>query len=160
VFNKDYNFVFNSYYETVGARVIRTDRGNLSRPSVEDIYQYRKYVDKAMAELLSREPPAALRDIVLLGLNHEQQHQELLWSDIKYILGHNPLFPAWSNFDINDPGKTAADLSPLSLLVTGGEKKRKVTGALIPLQQGIYEIGYKGEGFCFDNELSRHKVWL
>ena len=159
VFNTDYNFVFNSYYETVGARVIRTDRGNLSRPSVEDIYQYRKYVDEAMAELLSREMPATVREIILLGLNHEQQHQELLWSDIKYILGHNPLFPAWSNFDINDPGKTAAELSPLSLLVKEGRESR-VTGTLIPIPQGIYEIGYKGEGFCFDNELGRHKVWL
>ena len=178
VFNPDYNFVFNSYYETVGARVIRTDRGNLSRPSVEDIYQYRKYVDSAMSEWLSGEIPASLREIILLGLNHEQQHQELLWSDIKYILGHNPLMPAWSNFDINDPGKTAADLNPLSSLgktgaagstiggtgadrVSGANgKEKKVTGTLIPMSEGIYEIGYKGEGFCFDNELNRHKVWL
>ncbi|HEX9510767.1 MAG TPA: ergothioneine biosynthesis protein EgtB [Puia sp.] len=169
VFNPDYNFVFNSYYETIGARVIRTDRGNLSRPSVEEIYQYRKYVDHAMEVLLSQELPVPLRDIVLLGLNHEQQHQELLWSDIKYILGHNPLFPAWSDFDINDPGKAAGDLSPVppsaaasatQLGSTLPGKAGKVTDTLIPVPAGIYEIGYKGEGFCFDNEQARHKVWL
>ena len=148
VFNPDYNFVFNSYYETIGARVIRTDRGNLSRPSVEDVYQYRKYVDMAMTELLSQELPADLRDIILLGLNHEQQHQELLWSDIKYILGHNPLFPAWSDHDLNDRS---------SVVSSGSEK---LTDTLIPMSAGIYEIGFEGEGFCFDNELNRHKVWL
>ena len=173
VFNPDYNFVFNSYYETIGARVIRTDRGNLSRPSVEEIYQYRKYVDKGMEELLSQEFPAPLRDIILLGLNHEQQHQELLWSDIKYILGHNPLFPAWSDFDINDRGKAAADLNPVGSAPSGSApsgatksgatvpgKMDKVTGTFIPVPAGIYEIGYKGEGFSFDNEQACHKVWL
>jgi len=156
IFNPDYNFVFNSYYETIGARVIRTDRGNLSRPSVDDIYQYRKYVDSAMAELLSGAHGAVglqdahpLCDIILLGLNHEQQHQELLWSDIKYILGHNPLFPAWSDYDIND-------LSPSAR----GAEEGRVTDTLIPMAAGIYEIGYDGDGFCFDNERTRHKVWL
>jgi ergothioneine biosynthesis protein EgtB len=154
VFNPDYNFVFNSYYETIGARVIRTDRGNLSRPSVDDVYQYRKYVDMAMTELLSGARGAGglqdthpLRDIILLGLNHEQQHQELLWSDIKYILGHNPLFPALSDHDIND-------------LATQVVRREKVTNTPIPMTAGIYEIGYEGAGFCFDNELARHKVWL
>src|SRR3954468_10025244 len=88
-FNPDYNFVFNSYYETVGARVIRTDRGNLSRPSVNDIYQYRGYVDKAMADFLCTEPSADVKELLTLGFNHEQQHQELLYYDIKYILGNN-----------------------------------------------------------------------
>jgi len=163
VFNPEYNFVFNSYYETIGARVIRTDRGNLSRPSVEEVYAYRQYVDKAMGELLSQLDPVrgaggnpetsgidpTLRAVILLGLNHEQQHQELLWSDIKYILGHNPLFPPWADFDINDrPPAT----------VYG--KSEKVTDTFIRIPEGIYEIGYKGDGFCFDNELARHKVWL
>ncbi len=163
VFNPEYNFVFNSYYETIGARVIRTDRGNLSRPSVDDVYQYRKYVDNAVTELLSKKasgsqsasgsaqgaagPRDTITDIILLGLNHEQQHQELLWSDIKYILGHNPLFPAWSDHDIND-------------LATPAAGKGKVTETPIRMTAGIYEIGYEGDGFCFDNELARHKVWL
>jgi hypothetical protein len=96
-FNPSYNYVFNSYYETVGARVVRTDRGNLSRPTVEEIYQYRKYVDEAMEEFLNSELDDAVKELVQLGLNHEQQHQELLYTDIKYILGHNPLFPVYDS---------------------------------------------------------------
>ncbi|HEY4063357.1 MAG TPA: ergothioneine biosynthesis protein EgtB [Puia sp.] len=145
VYNPDYNFVFNSYYETIGARVIRTDRGNLSRPSVEDVYRYRKYVDEAMAELLSKQPGDELAAIIVLGLNHEQQHQELLYTDIKYILGHNPLFPAWSDHDIDEVGVKGP--SPDSC-------------EYISIPAGIYEIGYAGDGFCFDNELARHKVYL
>jgi len=143
VYNPDYNYVFNSYYETVGARVIRTDRGNLSRPSVEEIYAYRKYVDAAMDRLLTScaTDDTVLRDTLLLGLNHEQQHQELLWTDIKYILGHNPLFPALSDKDLDDGG-FVADKS------------------FVPMSAGVYEIGFEGEGFCFDNELARHKVYL
>lgn len=141
-FDPNYNFVFNSYYETVGARVIRTDRGNLSRPSVDDIYKYRKHTDKHMHILLEDENvSAALHELILLGLNHEQQHQELLHTDIKYILGHNPLFPAY-----DENCKTS--LNPV-------ESKE-----FILFSEGVYEIGSKGEGFCFDNELSRHKVYL
>ncbi len=102
--NPDYNYVFNSYYETIGARVVRTDRGNLSRPSVDEVYAYRRYVDERMAELITADPNPALEQLIILGLNHEQQHQELLYSDIKYILGHNPLFPAWSERDIDEGG--------------------------------------------------------
>ena len=94
-FDLNYNYVFNSYYENAGARVIRTDRGNLSRPTVEDIYKYRKYVDEAMIQFLQKPLPKEVEDIVVLGFNHEQQHQELLMTDIKYILGNNPLFPAY-----------------------------------------------------------------
>ena len=142
VFNPDYNYVFNSYYETIGARVIRTDRGNLSRPSVEDIYSYRKYVDAAMDRLLSCDvSDNVLRDTVLLGLNHEQQHQELLWTDIKYILGHNPLFPALSEKNVDDVPVSGAS-------------------GFVQMPAGIYEIGFGGEGFCFDNEMARHKVYL
>src|ERR1700753_3666690 len=85
-FDPQYNFVFNSYYETVGARVIRTDRGNLSRPTVADIYKYREYVDEAMDKFLSGDVSKEVQELVILGLNHEEQHQELLYTDIKYIL--------------------------------------------------------------------------
>jgi ergothioneine biosynthesis protein EgtB len=141
VFDPDYNYVFNSYYETVGARVIRTDRGNLSRPSVEDIYKYRKYVDNAMSNFLSDELPKEITDTIILGFNHEQQHQELLLSDIKFILGHNPLFPRY-----NDEGIEGVNIN------AGGD--------FIQMEEGIYEIGFKGTGFCFDNELNRHKIYL
>jgi ergothioneine biosynthesis protein EgtB len=142
VFDPQYNFVFNSYYETIGARVIRTDRGNLSRPSVSDIYKYRQYVDEHMqAFLQSHFLTEALEPLLELGLNHEQQHQELLMTDIKYILGHNPLFPAYKKETI----------SP---------KEYAENARMIPFSEGVYEIGFNGEGFCFDNELGRHKVYL
>jgi len=140
-FNPDYNYVFNSYYETVGARVIRTDRGNLSRPTVKDILKYRKYVDDAMMRLLDNNYDQQLNELLELGFNHEEQHQELLYTDIKYILGNNPLFPAYSN-KLNgnpNPGKE---------------------NSFITIQEGVYEVGFSGDSFCFDNELGRHKVYL
>ena len=139
IFNDQYNFVFNSYYETVGARVIRTDRGNLSRPTVADIYQYRAYVDEAMEKFLQTETSKNLKELIILGLNHEEQHQELLATDIKYILGNNPLFPPYSTLE-----------------KTYSHQKEK----FISFKEGIYEIGYNGNDFCFDNELIRHKVYI
>jgi ergothioneine biosynthesis protein EgtB len=139
--NPDYNYVFNSYYETIGARVVRTDRGNLSRPSVDEVYAYRRYVDEAMTALIAAGPDPVLEQLIILGLNHEQQHQELLYTDIKYILGHNPLFPAWSDRDIDEMGG-AGD------------------AGFLTIPSGMYEIGYRGDGFCFDNELAPHKVYL
>ena len=141
-FDPQYNFVFNSYYETVGTRVIRTDRGNLSRPTVADIYKYREYVDEAMDKFLCSEPAADVNELLILGLNHEQQHQELLYTDIKYILGHNPLFPAYSN-EYRSP-----------------KIEKRGANQFIKMKEGIYEIGFDGDGFCFDNELTRHKVYL
>jgi ergothioneine biosynthesis protein EgtB len=141
-FDPNYNFVFNSYYETVGARVIRTDRGNLSRPAVEDVIRYREHVDKAMQSFLDTTLTDEVRTLVVLGLNHEEQHQELLYTDIKYILGHNPLMPAYS-----DTAVTSYTAPPTDK-------------PFLQMPAGLYEIGYQGEGFCFDNELSRHTVYL
>lgn len=140
-FSPEYNYVFNSYYETVGNRVIRTDRGNLSRPTVIDIYRYREYVDEAMVNFLCHEPSADVKELIILGFNHEEQHQELLYTDIKYILGHNPLFPAYDKNYV----------SP---------KVEWVDGDFISMAEGVYEIGFAGDSFCFDNELNRHKVYL
>lgn len=139
-FNPDYNYVFNSYYETVGARVIRTDRGNLSRPTVKDIYAYRAHVDEAMRRFFDNGHAPELNELLELGFNHEEQHQELLLTDIKYILGNNPLFPAY-----DDKQETTAQPKPQQF---------------INIAEGIYEIGYRGDGFCFDNELAPHKVLL
>ena len=176
--NPDYNFVFNSYYETIGARVVRTDRGNLSRPSVGEVYDYRKYVDENMEKLIAAMPVAGgpvaagpddqLEKLIILGLNHEQQHQELLYSDIKYILGHNPLFPAWSDRDIDDgtpPPQPGSGQTPYqtpdrragTLPVAPGHE---AVPGFLSVPAGICEIGCEGEGFCFDNELVRHKVYL
>lgn len=141
-FDPNYNYVFNSYYETVGARVIRTDRGNLSRPTVAEVYKYRAYVDEAMNSFLSLDTNKSVTDLLLLGLNHEQQHQELLYYDIKYILGHNPLFPAYTDKNIEQ-----------NLITTEKESWLKVDA-------GIYEIGHATNDFCFDNELGRHKVYI
>lgn len=142
VYDPQYNFVFNSYYETVGARVIRTDRGNLSRPSVSDIFKYRKYVDEKMSRFLQSDYlTEPLESLLELGLNHEQQHQELLLTDIKYILGHNPLFPAYKKESISI-------------------KEKVRDSEMLSFSEGVYEIGFHGEGFCFDNELGRHKIYL
>ena len=141
IFDANFNFIFNSYYETIGARVIRTDRGNLSRPSVENVYAYRKYVDEAMLEFLQTPLSKEVLAVLELGLQHEQQHQELLLTDIKYILGNNPLFPPY--LETHDKI----------------ESKSKVS-EWISIPEGVYEIGFEGEGFCFDNELNRHKVYL
>lgn len=140
-FNTAYPFVFNSYYESFGARVIRTNRGNLSRPTVEEVYQYRRHVDAAMDQLLSLPENDEVNMLTILGLNHEQQHQELLATDIKYILGHNPLFPAYK--EIINPVKISA-----------------VSKESIVMKEGMYEVGHNGDGFCFDNELGRHTIFL
>lgn len=141
VFNDDFSFVFNSYYETVGKRVIRADRGNLSRPSVKKVYDYRHYVTNAMSNLLNLNQNKELRQILEIGIHHEKQHQELLLTDIKYILGNNPLLPKYSDLfkeyrlDYKEP-------------------------KWISLNEGIYEIGHNSTDFSFDNELGRHKVYL
>lgn len=142
VYDGQYDFVFNSYYETVGARVIRTDRGNLSRPTVDDVFAYRKYVDQHMINFLENSSlDSALTETVVLGLNHEQQHQELLLTDIKFILGHNPLFPAYQT-DYVLAGENSCE-KPFHHVVAGN-----------------YGIGFEGEGFSFDNEHGRHQVWV
>lgn len=140
-FNPDYNYVFNSYYESIGARVIRTDRGNLSRPTVDEIFHYRAYVDEAMEKFLLCGVSEDIEELLILGLNHEQQHQELLWYDIKYILGHNPLFPAYAADNI-EKGLTLAE------------------EGWVDFKEGIHEAGYQGGSFHFDNELGRHKVYI
>lgn len=142
-FDDDFSYLFNSYYETVGKRVLRTDRGNITRPGVDKIYAYRKYVDEHIVNVLTKKPIGSeLVNIINLGLQHEMQHQELLLTDIKYILGHNPIFPA---YDVH----SEIDRIPVT-----------ETAEFIPVDQGIYEIGFEGQGFSFDNELNRHKVYL
>ena len=145
-FNPNFNYVFNSYYENAGARVIRTDRGNLSRPTVQEIYSYRHYVDVAMDNFLGQDLSRELEELILIGFNHEQQHQELLLTDIKYILGNNPLFPAYQNKENSKP--------------TNNSNSFSAQKDFIKMEEGIYEIGFDGDGFCFDNELKRHRVFL
>ncbi|MBQ0735102.1 ergothioneine biosynthesis protein EgtB [Aquimarina celericrescens] len=140
-FHPEYAYVFNSYYESVGKRVVRTDRGNLSRPTVSEVYEYRDYVTSHLQAFLEENSNEKIQDIVEIGIHHEKQHQELLITDIKYILGNNPLLPKYNETFTENP--TSDQVSQY-----------------INIEEGIYEIGYKGHDFCYDNELGVHKVFL
>ena len=141
IFDDDFAFVFNSYYEAVGKRVVRSDRGNLSRPSVAKVYAYRKYVTEAIKDLFEKPQTPELSDLLEIGIHHEKQHQELLLTDIKYILGNNPLLPKYSKSLEEHP-------------VENHHRE------WISIGEGIYEIGHSSGDFCYDNELGRHKVYL
>ena len=140
-FDPNFNFLFNSYYNNVGDRILQTNRGNMSRPSTGEIYEYRAYVDTIMLELLSGATDKEIIDLVILGLNHEQQHQELLITDVKYMLGHNALFPIFNK--------------EYNLIKDGNFNANR-----IKINGGVYEIGYQGNDFCYDNELGVHKVYV
>lgn len=139
-FHPRYSFLFNSYYDGVGERVNKPDRGNLSRPTVNDIHEYRAYVDENMISLLG-DLPAGAGEIIELGMNHEQQHQELLYTDIKYILGQNPLYPIY-HVDFEETPQEESDHS------------------FAHISAGQYEIGSAGNQFCYDNERPAHPVIL
>jgi len=142
-FDEAWHYLFNSYYYTVGQMHARPERGLLSRPTVEEILGFRAHVDKAMERLLPRaEIDPELGFLVTLGLNHEQQHQELLLTDIKHVLWTNPLGPA---YDETLPAPPVATAPPLEFLER---------------DPGEWAIGADGNGFCFDNETPRHSVRL
>lgn len=142
VFNDDFSFIFNSYYEAVGKRVVRAERGNLSRPSVRQVYSYREHVTNAIRTLLQDGvDEERLTTLLEIGIHHEKQHQELLLTDIKYILGNNPLLPVYS---------------PLFREHEAGIQRQEWIG----MEDGLYEIGHAGDAFCYDNECARHKVYL
>ena len=137
-----WNYLFNSYYQSVGPMHARPQRGLLSRPSLDEVRGYRHYIDDAVSELLSRDDDPELAVLVELGLQHEQQHQELLLTDIKHAFWCNPLQPAYRAVQASpEPAKTV----PL----------RFVDG-----REGIVEIGHRGDGFAFDNETPRHRSLL
>jgi ergothioneine biosynthesis protein EgtB len=145
VFHPQFGYLFNSYYEAVGQRHPRAQRGLLSRPTVAEVYRYREYVDRAMETLLSEsgEDPV-LESLVILGIHHEQQHQELLLTDIKHILSLNSPYPAYRK-----------DLTPLSVIPPGNKR------AWVDYPGGLYRIGYQGsEEFAFDNESPHHQIYL
>ncbi|MEI9903271.1 MAG: DinB family protein [Asticcacaulis sp.] len=134
----DYAFLFNSYYEALGPRQPRAQRGLLTRPSLDEVLAYRRHVDIHMQALLASD--ADIDALLDLGLAHEEQHQELLLMDILHLFSQSPLHPAY------DPEWPADAVG------------RKGHFQLRP--GGLVEIGDKGEGFAFDNERPRHKVWL
>jgi ergothioneine biosynthesis protein EgtB len=139
-FNDEYRYLFNSYYEAVGPRHPRPERGMLSRPPLEDIHAYRAHVDAAMTQMLSAGLSADVAATVELGLHHEQQHPELILMDIKHVLSRNPLGPSYGAAK-----RAEAPAAELSWLAFPG---------------GLYEVGSQGDDFAFDNEGPRHKVWL
>ncbi len=146
-FDPAYAFLFNSYYETVGPRHARPQRGLLSRPGVAEIGHYRGTVDHAMDQLLiagGTDRATRVTELVELGLHHEQQHQELLLMDIKHVLAVNPLRPAYRAFE-RVPAVQAGPDGGLTWIDHPG---------------GVVPVGHAGEGFCFDNETPRHDVLL
>ncbi|MEA1787114.1 ergothioneine biosynthesis protein EgtB [Arenibacter sp. GZD96] len=140
VFHPDFAYLFNSYYNNMGERSLRQNRGFMTRPSVAKIYEYRKYVTEIIVNLLENNPSDEVLTLVEIGINHEQQHQELLAYDIKYILGTQPTFPSIGSYF--------------------RAKKETQTQQWHPIEAGVYEIGHQTNDFCFDNELPVHKVYI
>jgi ergothioneine biosynthesis protein EgtB len=138
VFDPRYDAIFNSYYLGLGTPFTRANRGLLTRPSASDVVAYRAHVDQAMETVLADD---AKRDLITLGLHHEQQHQELMLTDIKHAFACNPLLPAY-----HPSAPSALDDTP--------------TLEWIDHPGGIVEVGHDGNGFAFDNEGPRHEVLL
>lgn len=140
-----YNYLFNSYYVQVGERFSRPQRGLISRPGVQAVYDYRHYVDKYMLHLLETvndEELEKLAPVIEIGLNHEQQHQELMLTDIKHVFSINPICPS---FSAREPALQNGKIPEMKWL---------------SFDEGIYNIGYNGNVFCYDNELPYHKKYL
>ncbi|MEZ6110082.1 MAG: ergothioneine biosynthesis protein EgtB [Pirellulaceae bacterium] len=155
-FHESYEYLFNSYYNGVGQQFPRDQRGLLSRPTVSEVMQYRRFVDERIMELLDGplEQIASLLPIVELGLHHEQQHQELIVTDIKHVLSRNPLLPTFREAKQGSPERRAK---------FGGEPRSL---DWLEREGGVYEIGFRpgddsnSMGFAFDNESPRHAALL
>ena len=141
VFNPHFGFLFNSYYQTLGDRAIRTERGTITRPTVAEVVDYRKYVDQHIENLLLNNDDPELRELIILGINHEQQHQELLITDLKHTFSYNPIHPVY---------KEGFNLT----------SQQNEESGWLKVEEGIYDIGYYGKEFHFDNEKGQHKVFL
>jgi ergothioneine biosynthesis protein EgtB len=142
VFNPDFTWLFNSYYQTFSAFPEKRLRSSFSRPSLDEILRYRTHVDEAIDRLLNADPAQEALTRIELGTHHEEQHQELILTDILHAFFTNPLRPAYQPA----PSEPAADpVEPIQFLSYEG---------------GLHEIGHTGPSFCFDNELPRHRVWL
>jgi ergothioneine biosynthesis protein EgtB len=140
-FHPDFEYLFNSYYQSVGRMHSRPQRGLLTRPTVEEVLRYREHVDEHMQKLFRARPEdEKLLAVATLGTNHEQQHQELMLTDIKHLFSLNPLLPAYRCGGADESNDSAAPLH------------------FIPFDGGILEIGASGKHFCFDNELPRHRT--
>jgi ergothioneine biosynthesis protein EgtB len=144
-FHQSFSYLFNSYYNAVGRRIARPERGLMTRPGLAEVYDYRAAVDESVASLVSSadaETLSKMAPVIELGLNHEQQHQELIVTDIKYTLSMNPLHPAY----LADAAASGDGSAPPSAWRT--------------FPGGVHCIGHEGDGFAFDNEGPRHRVYL
>lgn len=142
IFHPQYNYLFNSYYKGIGDHHPRAQRGLLFRPPLSEIIKYRNHVDEGMEKMFAQ--PSLVKKfhfLLELGLQHEQQHQELLLTDIKHIFSKNPLRPVYKKRSIAPP----ESIPPLQWLT---------------YPEGLVEIGYDGKGFSFDNEGPRHRTFL
>ena len=139
VFDPAFEYLFNSYYEAVGPRHPRPQRGLITRPGVEEVLAYRRHVTAAMLAFLQTDHVAG--DLVELGLHHEQQHQELILMDIKHALSMNPLRPAY---------RSVQAMTARGPAILGWRE----------FEGGLVETGHGGQGFAFDNEGPRHRSWL
>jgi len=145
-FQAEFRNLFNSYYNAVGDRPLRALRHVLSRPGLDEVHAYRDYIDEAMVHLLSFDPDPKSIELTTLGINHEQQHQELIVTDVKNGLWTNPLRPSYRpTTEIHEPANAFAAASPLEW--------RKFAG-------GVYSVGAEDDAFMFDNEGPRHEVFL
>jgi ergothioneine biosynthesis protein EgtB len=142
-FRAGFEFLFNSYYQAVGPMHQRPERGLLTRPTVKEVFEYRRHVDESMLKLLDLkgEDDGQLNPLVKLGLNHEQQHQELMLTDIKHLFSRNPLLPAYTTKP--PPAIEVRTSAPMQFH---------------ELEGGVREIGATGKHFCFDNETPRHRT--
>jgi len=160
-FHPAFSYLFNSYYDTIGDRHPRPQRGLLTRPSADEVFRYRAHVDAAVAERLPRLKDAdfqRLKPLVELGINHELQHTELLYTDIKHAFAQNPLKPAY-RVDRPSGGRRP----PVHSLPRGADAPRSATiepATFVPFDAAVYRIGHAGDGFTFDNESPRHRVFL
>jgi ergothioneine biosynthesis protein EgtB len=147
-YDERFHFLFNSYYKRLGHHPDRATRGMFSRPRLDEVHAYRAYVDDNIHELLGRGGSPEVRRLLELGLNHEQQHQELIVTDIKHAFWLNPLRPSYQPAKSNVEGTTeTAEPAPL-------------TRSWCCFDGGIYQIGHDNSGFAFDNELPRHAVFI
>ena len=164
-FHPEFNFLFNSYYNAIGPRHARPQRGQLTRPSFAQVLEYRRFIDEQMVELLASDrvpPELAVR--IELGLHHEQQHQELMLTDIKHLFSRNPLLPAYrkqlplERIEAGNGG--SPDGRPQANSFAGRAKDADVPTYWHHFDEGVYRIGYSGDEFHFDNETPCHRVFL
>lgn len=146
-FHPDFFWLFNSYYKSLGEHPEKKLRASFSRPSLKEVLAYRRHVEQAILTLLEHGASAAAQERIELGMHHEQQHQELIVTDIKHAFWTNPLQPVYAP-------------EPADGLPAGSAGESSGPAEWIYFAGGLVEIGHHGDGFCFDNELSRHRVWL